>query len=349
MDLTLGHDGYWLKRGAVKPQNSYLHFLLDSGTDLVQPLQFEIDGSLVLEKGNTYVFRIEQRLNPFLQSEDIYGQATARSTIGRLDVLARLIVDGMDRYEEFIPTRIASGEMFLEITPLTFRVRVKPGIPISQLRLFYGEPETSIIKGKELFRTVLPNIEMQENERDGCLTLDLSEPPNANTQAGSAFRAINNPEPIPLWTTDPKPNPKQYFELTPAEQHGSHKRLAVETGRFYILRSKQRIRLTKNVAVYCRATDETFGEMRIHYAGFVHPFFGRQRKDGGDKGTPLCFEVRGHDVQLVLNDGEKMAQLDFYRMSEDCLEEVTTEEKEPQKRDYTDQDLQLSKIFADWN
>ena len=72
------------------------------------------------------------------------------------------------RYEEFIPSKIASGEMFLEITPLTFKIRVKVGIPLSQLRLFYGNPDDSLIKGKELYQTVLPNPTNKIHEQDGC-------------------------------------------------------------------------------------------------------------------------------------------------------------------------------------
>jgi DNA topoisomerase IA len=52
----------------------------------------------------------------------IYGQATAKSSIGRVDVIARLIVDGMSEYEKFNPDEVDSGDMFLEITPITFNV-----------------------------------------------------------------------------------------------------------------------------------------------------------------------------------------------------------------------------------
>jgi deoxycytidine triphosphate deaminase len=232
--------------------------------------------------------------------------------------------------------------MFIEITPLTFNIRVKPGIPLSQLRLFYGNPENSIITGKELFKTVLPNDTIPDNERDGCLTLDLDNTQiGAKHELGAAFQAVPNDEPISLWTTEPKADAKKYWKLKSPTVIGSQKRLEIDNKAFYILRSKQRIRLTQNVAVYCRATDETFGEMRIHYAGFAHPFFGRERKDHGIHGTPLCFEVRGHDVQVVLTHGEKMAELVFYRMSEDCEQETT-------ERRYTDQDLQLSSFFGDW-
>ena len=79
--------------------------------------------------------------------------------------------------------------------------------------------------------------------------------------------------------------------------------------------------------------------MRIHYAGFAHPYFGFERQDGID-GTPLIFEVRGHDVHVSLRDGEKMARLIFYRMSQDA--------EKPEKTAYDTQTLKLSKFFAEW-
>jgi dCTP deaminase len=346
MDLTLSDEAYLLTKGAIKPQDSYLAFV-NREKDLISA-QEQKDGRFLLERKKTYVFKLQQRLNTDLKTSPIYGQATAKSSIGRLDVLARLVVDGMDRYECFIPTRIASGEMFLEITPLTFNVYVRPGDSLSQLRLFYGRIENSIIRGEELFATVLPG-----GESDGCLTVDLSDTRagKRSNEYGTAFQADYDvtKEPICLWETSTPPDPKKYWKLLKAERIGTKNRILIEQDAFYILRSKQKIALTGGVAVYCRATDETIGEMRIHYAGFVHPYFGRERSDG-TTGTPLIFEVRGHDLPVILNNEEKMAQLVFYRMSEDCKRDE--EEVQPVTvkggQDYSEQTLQLSKFFADW-
>jgi dCTP deaminase len=119
----------------------------------------------------------------------------------------------------------------------------------------------------------------------------------------------------------------------------SEKRLTIQSDNFYILRSKEEISVPPGIAIYCRANDETIGEMRIHYAGFVHPLFGWQRKDGRP-GTPLIFEVRGHQVKVNLANEERMANLTFYRMSEDC--------GEPAKGKYEVQTLKLSDFFETW-
>jgi dCTP deaminase len=130
--------------------------------------------------------------------------------------------------------------------------------------------------------------------------------------------------------------PCKYWKILQSEDG----RLQIQKNDFYILRSKQRIKTPKGIAVYCKAIDETIGEMRIHYAGFVHPGFGIGREDE-QPGTPLIFEVRGHDVNVCLQDDEKLAKLIFYRMSEenDC---------QNPEHDYNNQELKLSKFFAPW-
>jgi len=91
--------------------------------------------------------------------------------------------------------------------------------------------------------------------------------------------------------------------------------------------------------------------MRIHYAGFVHPRFGTKRTDKKE-GTPLIFEVRGHQVNVSLADGERMANLIFYRMSKDSPEEEKKgggkRKAKRKKKSYDDQSLQLSKFLKTW-
>jgi dCTP deaminase len=271
-----------------------------------------------------------------LFENSIYGQATAKSSVGRLDVLARLIVDGMDTYEGFDPKKEPTGNMFLEITPITFDVRVKPGISLTQLRLFYGEPRAVRIRSDELYKTVLQG----PGAADGSLSVHLENEKigGLNVAAFCAMGKAQGSEPIPLWK-EPKnrTNPCRHWRFKEA----SGNRLKIEKELFYIIRSKERIAVPPGIAVYCRASDETIGEMRIHYAGFVHPWFGRLRTDK-EKGTPLIFEVRGHQVNVNLTDGEKMAKLIFYRMSKDV------ENPSAPADEYGSQTLKLSKFFADW-
>jgi len=169
----------------------------------------------------------------------------------------------------------------------------------------------------------------------------------------SAFWANRTEEsdaPIDLWEHEEKerPLPITCWKFLSKDDYS---RIKIAKTHFYIIRSKEKMSLPEGVAVYCRASDEKIGEMRIHYAGFVHPFFGTERQDG-EIGTPLIFEVRGHDVDVSLKDGEKMAQLVFYRMSAPATrrEEPSSGGDVSAKKEtrYNEQCLKLSKIFAPW-
>ncbi len=102
--------------------------------------------------------------------------------------------------------------------------------------------------------------------------------------------------------------------------------------------------LPRDVGVHCQAITENLGEIRIHYAGFVHPGFGLYRNGVG---TPLIFEVRGHTVDAFLRDGEIMANIDFYRLSEG-VEFTEEEERKMAAEVYQNQELQLSQYFGEW-
>jgi deoxycytidine triphosphate deaminase len=345
-DLCLTNEGYKMSKGSVKPSGpDYIKEILDN--ELAKRKYPNKKGEFKLEKRKTYLFKLKENISG-LKKSSIYGQATAKSTIGRVDVLARLIVDGMDRYEGFTPDKIGSGDMYLEITSMTFNVKVKEGISLSQLRLFYSKPEYVKMEGQELYKTLLHK--KYNKSVDGSLSVDLSNIKVYNSnKKGCAFYTIDNPpeEPIKLWFRE-KLNPKDYWKLKKSDKRY---RLIIEKEKFYIIRSKERISLLSGVAVYCRATDETIGEMRIHYAGFAHPFFGTDREDR-KVGTPLIFEVRGHSIDVNLRDGEKMAILTFYRMSEDCMKPKKDSKKPKIKKTkeeipYNEQELKLSNIFKE--
>ncbi|MEA2235687.1 MAG: dCTP deaminase [Thermoanaerobaculia bacterium] len=341
-DLHMTGEVYKMADGSVKPSGGrYLYLAKQEST--VEKLMPDSRGEFLLERLNTFVVKVAERLllKDFIENVgDVYGQATAKSSVGRVDVLARLIVDGARDYESFRSEDVkkGSGEMYVEITPITFNVKIKPGQAVNQLRLFLGKPEEAEIASEVLHRQVLRN---SEGSPDGSLSVDL-EDATIRGVSGSALAATDRIEQaICLWDGDgaEKPNPCQFWKLLRANQH---ERLRIEKENFYILRSKERIALPKGVAVYCRASDETIGEMRIHYAGFVHPFFGYGRNDGR-VGTPLIFEVRGHNLNVSLVDRERMANLTFYRMSEDAEEDPPTDDKK-----YNEQELKLSAYFGDW-
>lgn len=346
--LVLGDEAYLMTRGAVKPfGDDYEHFL--TASSYAERISFS--GETILAPEKTYVFKIRLEVGPHLvASKRFFGQATGRSSVGRVDVLTRLIVNGMDQYEGFTPKGLLNGKngkLFLEVTPITFPVKVKPGIALSQLRLFLGSPASAKMEALDVCRAALRN---SDDENDGYLSLQvIPEKYGTHDLKAVAFRAKieeqRKVEPIRLWETEnagDRPKPEGHWEAISAQEKLFKNKhfVTIEPGYFHILRSKEELAVPLGIAVYCRPSDETIGEMRIHYAGFVHPGFGLRRA-GEKHGTPLIFEVRGHDFEATLMHGEKLARLDFYRMSRDA-------EASDKPSDYEEQSLKLSKYFGDW-
>ena len=345
IDLSLSDEVYRLTEGSVKPFAEAPYFDRLRRRSLMEPVT--ADGGLyLLKKSNTYLVRLREKLSQNLHGTRIFGQATAKSSVGRVDVLVRVIIDGMSGYDLFDPNQTSEGELFAEITPIGFNVRIRPGISLAQLRLFYGDPRSAEIRGPEICRTCIHDPEANSpcapyrHSGDGLLSVNL-EPVRVGGLPVSAFEGghTGNGRSLDLWRNDEgeKPKPWDYFRFREAAED----RLRLKPSSFYILRSKERISLPPGIAVYIRAIDETLGEMRIHYAGFAHPWFGHQRDDG-KAGTPIIFEVRGHDVPAVLLHGEKLAKLTFYRMSEPAPE------RQGKSSGYDTQELHLSSFFADF-
>ncbi|HUU29653.1 MAG TPA: 2'-deoxycytidine 5'-triphosphate deaminase [archaeon] len=342
-DLHIAEDGYIMK-GCVKPQKNldipqiYNKFKKDK-------LKFE-NGEISLEKRKTYLFQLEESLN--LKKTHIGGRATGKSTFGRLDILTRLMTNDYNSYD--IVEENYSGSLWIEVTPITFPIRIRKGMSLNQLRLFKGNPSVSRIDDRELL--LWGNLifdedgvpKEKEDERNN-LTLSLKEDPTKgrNICAYAAKKEESQKEHREIDLTielrqENLYNKEDYWdELAPTEEKPIA--LEIEPERFYIFRSRERFKLPKSIAIYCQAITETLGEIRIHYAGFVHPLFGANRED--NKGAPLMFEVRGHNIPTFLQHGETLAKLEYYFMSQDA------EESEKYADSYSNQELKLSKYFRE--
>lgn len=344
LDLKKGYY-YEMGKGAVKPYGERYSTYLKGSSDVKKHI---FKGPVTLKRCQSYVFELKLHFKPLFCSANVFhGQATGRSSVGRVDVLTRLIVDGMEEYEGFSADALtkegSSGCLYLEVTPITFDVAVKPDTALSQLRIFLYSPEVSRVDEPDLYQHTL--IGDGEPNPRGVLRLSLDPDPTHEFSAFVGKRGGGTDQdlpPVPLWDqpTESKPDPETYWDglTVPTDSSAGRRLLRIEQGRFYILRSYEKLCLPPGVAVYCKPSHEAIGELRIHYAGFVHPYFGLGRQDG-EGGTPLIFEVRGHDLPTVLAHKEKLAYLEYYRMS-----------LPPKREDskYETQILKLSAFFAPW-
>jgi len=85
--------------------------------------------------------------------------------------------------------------------------------------------------------------------------------------------------------------------------------LVLDPDEFYILASKEAVRIPPDQAAEMLAYDTSIGEFRVHYAGFFDPGFGH----GEAAGTRAVLEVRSHEVPFVLEDGQRVGRLTYER------------------------------------
>lgn len=340
IDLTLSSEGYLMK-GAIKGQEGrpYLDVV---GSPRYLEKSLDLSSPVTLHPHQTAVVRLNEELD-LSQFPYLHGYASGKSSIGRLDVLVRLIADYASGYDEVVPA-IRSGEsrlkLYAEITPISFPIQIRRTISLNQLRFFSGEAHHSELSTDLL--KLYPNLLL--NSTGGALggtlselTVDLTPVQEGKATGLIGFCAKERVNaPIDVSGEGGPVDPSGYFD--PVLPNRESDTLEIIPERFYILRSRERFRLPPDVAVFVQAMSERLGELRIHYAGFVHPGFGYFRPQG----TPLIFETRGHNLTTFLRHGERMAVIRYYRMSEPVDEEVIRGES------YQFQELTLSRHFSDW-
>lgn len=304
LDLRLGPLAYRL-------QASFLPGTSSTVERRVKDLQMgvlDLRHGAILERGCVYLVPLMERLR---LPENISGKANPKSTTGRLDVFTRLITDYGDEFE-----RVAegySGPLYAEIVPRTFSIIVRPGMRLSQLRFVRGKPPSRDSELHEIHREETLIYTEEDNpgepmiERGLKLSLSLKAGDDANGPV--AFRAKRDAPVIDLALVNHY-DPNEFWDRIESPKSG---RLILHPGDFYILASKERVRVPPLFAAEMVPFDPSVGEFRIHYAGFFDPGFGYGLSD--IRGTRAVLEVRAHEVPFQVEDGQIVGRLVYIRLT----------------------------------
>ncbi len=296
---------------------------------------------VVLDRQQIYLIKLDTHLS---LPANVCGRATGKSSIGRLDVITRLLTENGNEYD-VVPAEY-DGHLYVLVMPQTFSIKVKPGQSLNQLRLFSGHPLASVVSRSLIGAYGVPfwHVANQdggyepwesliEDDRkmvgDPALfdmTVDL-----ADRDFPYVYEAKQCTVPIDV-SMKAHYVPEEFFKRVPIE--GNPPSVVLKQNSFYIMKSRERLSIPPDVAVEVVAISERIGDIRIHYAGFAHPGFGA---GSAKKGTPLIFEVRATDMLTRLYDGSLLAKMQLFRMSELV--------KSDPSDSYDKQELKLSKVF----
>ena len=298
-----------------------------------EPVSLAGDGA-VLEKGIVYIARIEEHL---ALMPSISGAANPKSSTGRLDIFTRLIANGAEAFD--VAPLGYRGELWLEISPRSFSVRVREGSKLSQIRFRNRNSQQMsrldfTLTDDDLRRAhgKTPLVDGELETREGLvMRVALSE--LADGAAG--YRAIKNGSVIDVDRVRGYAA-HDFWEPIPVR---ADRRLVLDPDEFYILASREKMQIPSDLAAEMAPIDPAIGEFRVHYAGFFDPGFGQ-----GADGRPAAravLEVRSRDVPFLLEDGQPVGRLVFERLADapDALYGADA------TSNYQHQGLRLSKHF----
>ena len=308
LDLRLGETAYRMLSSFL-PEQWAISQRLTVADLLPELLMYEMDlrKGAVLEKGHVYLIPLIESL---ALPPNLAGKTNPKSSTGRLDVFTRTITDFQARFDEIRPAY--RGRLFLEVVPRSFSVRVHTGMCLNQLRLFTGHPMVGDAALRDshrtdplLYREGKPLPVSQLSLKDGLfLRIDLQ----GNDGGIIGFRAKKISKILDMSRIGHY-DPTDFWEPIKKDRDAT---LLLEPEEFYILASKERIRIPPDYAAEMVAYEAACGELRTHYAGFFDPGFGYGQ--GDLPGTPIVLEVRAHDVPFLIHDGQTFFKVFFERM-----------------------------------
>ncbi len=312
MDLRLGAKAYRLISSFLpEGMNVFEKLGTDgSGRELVM-YEFDITNGGILEKGHVYLIPLMEELN---LPPDVFGKANPKSTTGRLDIFARVLTDKSPRFDDI--AKGYSGRLFLEVMPRSFTISVKKGISLAQMRLMQGDCVLTDAGIRALHKKhrILYNGDEHLKAEDVFISRGLFMRVDLSGEAPGAtigYKSKKNSHVVDL-TKKNHYNIEEFWEPVFRNKKGT---LILEPEDFYILSSKEKIRIPPAYAAEMVPYEAGSGELRTHYAGFFDPGFGFGRK-GEVKGTKAVLEVRAHDVPFMIADGQTFCKLFFEKMLE---------------------------------
>jgi len=326
IDLRLGSRAYRVRASFLPGKDQSVRQRVDSLT----MHEFDITGGAVLERGCVYIVPLMEGLNLPASCSAI---GNPKSSTGRLDVFTRLLTDQGAEFDHVRPGY--EGPLYAEISPRTFSILVRKGSRLSQLRIRRGEPRRSdehhLLLQRE-HRIVDTQLDAGDIKNGVPVTVDVEG--DANTRL-IGYRAKLHAGLIDVDKND-------FYQVDDFwepvfRQNGSG--LILDPGEFYILASREAVRVPKGYAAQMIAYDTLVGEFRVHYAGFFDPGFGDP--EAGGQGSRAVLEVRSFEVPFVVEPGQVVGRLVY-----EALTEVPDKlYGQALRSNYQKQRLKLSKHF----
>ncbi|OGA22653.1 MAG: 2'-deoxycytidine 5'-triphosphate deaminase, partial [Betaproteobacteria bacterium RIFCSPLOWO2_02_FULL_67_26] len=300
LDLRLGPVAYRVRASFLPGKSATVEQRLE---DLAMH-KMDISEGGVLERGCVYVVPLLEHLNMRHRTS---AMGNPKSSTGRLDIFTRLITDHgteFDRVREQY-----KGALYAEVSPRTFSVLVRKGSRLSQIRIRRGNPPTTdeALRRLQEEAQVIGSDISEDDIRNG---LPVSVDVRGDAFGGLiGYKAKNHAGLIDIDKVRHY-DFRDFWDPVHAPRRGG---LVLDPANFYILGSREPVRVPPTHAAEMIAYDTLMGEFRIHYAGFFDPGFGHPA--AGGEGSRAVLEVRSYEVPFVIEDGQFVGRLTYERLT----------------------------------
>ncbi|MBI4192686.1 MAG: 2'-deoxycytidine 5'-triphosphate deaminase [Betaproteobacteria bacterium] len=300
LDLRLGPVAYRVRASFLPGRDATVE---DRLKDLSMH-EMDISKGGVLERGCVYIVPLLEHLSLRHRTS---AMGNPKSSTGRLDIFTRLITDHGTEFDQV--REQYKGPLYAEVSPRTFSVLVRKGSRLNQIRIRRGKPPStdedmrrlqqehqvvgSTISEDEICNGVPVSVDVRGEESGGLIGY------KAKNHAGLIdIEKIRHYDVLDYW------------EPVYAPHRGG---LILDPADFYILASRDPVKVPPTHAAEMIAYDTLVGEFRVHYAGFFDPGFGHP--DAGSEGAKAVLEVRSFEVPFVIEHGQVVGRLTYERLT----------------------------------
>jgi len=307
IDLRLGEVAYRVRASFLPGTRASVRDKLDQ----LSMHRIDLTQGAVLEKDCVYIVPLFEYVA--LRSRTS-GFANPKSSIGRLDVFARVITDHGAEFDRIRDGY--KGPLYAEISPRSFSILVRSGSSLVQLRIRRGSPPFSDTALRRLHQEV-GLVEAAEGAlparaaiRDGlAFTVDVAGDQQSGVVGYKARRhtglidvdRVHHYDALDYWEP-------VYAHHGPGDGGG----IVLDPHDFYILASREAVVVPPDHAAEMLPYHTFVGEFRVHFAGFFDPGFGTAESGGG--GSRAVLEVRSHEVPFLIEDGQVLGRLVYERL-----------------------------------
>ena len=307
IDLRLGEVAYRVRASFLPGTRASVRDKLDQ----LSMHRIDLTQGAVLEKDCVYIVPLFEYVA--LRSRTS-GFANPKSSIGRLDVFARVITDHGAEFDRIRDGY--KGPLYAEISPRSFSILVRSGSSLVQLRIRRGSPPFSDTALRRLHQEV-GLVEAAEGAlparaaiRDGlAFTVDVAGDQQSGVVGYKARRHTDLIDVDRIHYYDPR----DFWEPVYAHRGpGGAGGIVLDPHDFYILASREAVVVPPDHAAEMLPYHTFVGEFRVHFAGFFDPGFGTA--ESGGAGSRAVLEVRSHEVPFLIEDGQVLGRLVYERL-----------------------------------